>query len=73
MEKEKWRRARMIAFNAMIGSHLDHKKLPKSEEAFLPLEEKQQKRVDPAIMEELRREREEIFKKINENKQAKQE
>ena len=68
MEKEKWRKVRTIAFNAMIGSHLDPKKLPKSEEAFMPLENKK-KRVDPAIMEELRREREEALKKINKDKQ----
>ncbi len=35
----------------------------------MPLENKNKRRVDPAIMEELRREREEALKKINKDKQ----
>lgn len=38
IEKEKWRRARLIAFYSMIGSHLDPKKLPKSEENWLRID-----------------------------------
>ena len=45
METEKWKRARMVAFNARIGSHLDSKSLPKSEEQFLPLEKRTAKRI----------------------------
>ena len=40
IETEKWKRARLIAFNARIGSHLNPKSLPRSEEHFLPLGEK---------------------------------
>lgn len=43
IETEKWKRARMIAFNARIGSHLNPKSLPRTEEQFLPLIKKAKK------------------------------
>lgn len=58
METEKWKRARMIAFNARIGSHLDPRKLPESEEAFLPLVDKRSG-LSKEAKEQLKREREE--------------
>jgi hypothetical protein len=57
IETEKWRRARMIAFNARIGSHLSAKSLPKSEEQFLPLDRRQKKSTVTEEMKELFRRR----------------
>lgn len=68
MEKERWRKTRTIAFSALIGSHLDPKKLPKSEEHFLPLEKGAKKAVNKEIIQEMRREREEALRKIKEKK-----
>ena len=47
MEKQSWYKVREIAYSAMIGSHMDPKKLPKSKELFIPLDggEKRQKQV----------------------------
>lgn len=59
MDTNEWRRARMIAFNARIGSHLDPKRLPKTEHDFLPLDDsmKKTRRASPEAMEQLRKER----------------
>lgn len=43
MQEEKLRHTRRIAFYAAIGSHLDPKKLPKTEDAFMPIGEKKRK------------------------------
>ena len=37
MQEERLRHTRRIAFYSMIGSHLDPKKLPKSEDKFMPI------------------------------------
>ena len=36
-----WRKFREVAYNALIGSHIDPKKLPKSIDNFLPLDGQQ--------------------------------
>lgn len=38
MEKKHWLKIREIAWSATIAPHLNHKKIPKSKEAFMPLE-----------------------------------
>ena len=40
MEKNEWYKVREIAYSALIGSHLDPKKLPKTKEKFMPLDGK---------------------------------
>ena len=37
MNEDAWRRARLVAYSARIGAHLDPKKLPKSEREFMPI------------------------------------
>lgn len=37
-EKETWLKVREISYSAIIGSHLDPKKIPKSKEKYLPLD-----------------------------------
>lgn len=51
MEKEKWRRTRLIAFESRIGSHLNPKSLPRSIEGYLPLDKKRKSRVSPEMKE----------------------
>ena len=43
MQEEKLLHTRRIAFYAAIGSHLDPRKLPKTEDAFMPIGEKKRK------------------------------
>jgi len=40
-DKNQWVKVREIAYNSLIGSHLDPKKLPKTREKYLPLEAEQ--------------------------------
>ncbi len=37
MELEEWKRTREIAWSALIGSHMNPKRLPKSKERFMAL------------------------------------
>jgi hypothetical protein len=37
-DKAQWVKVREIAYNSLIGSHLDPKKLPKTREKYLPLD-----------------------------------
>lgn len=56
----------MVGFSALIGSHVDYKKLPESEDDYLPLEQaKERKSANKQILEEMRRERAEILKNLN--------
>ena len=63
MEKEKWRHTRLIAFEARIGSHLDPKGLPKSIDAYMPLDVKRKNPIFEQAKAELRKEREAIKNK----------
>ena len=38
IEKNEWYKIREMAFASLIGSHIDPKKLPKSKEKFIPLD-----------------------------------
>jgi hypothetical protein len=40
-DKNQWVKVREIAYNSLVGSHLDPKKLPKTREKYLPLEAEQ--------------------------------
>lgn len=44
-ELNEWRKVREIAYHALIGSHVDPKRLPKNIRSFMPIEgdKKQQK------------------------------
>lgn len=44
MQKERMRHSRLVAYSALIGSHYDPKKLPKNEEAFLPIDQKRREK-----------------------------
>ena len=39
IEKNKWYKVREMAYASLIGSHIDPKKLPKSKDKFIPLDE----------------------------------
>ena len=40
LELKEWQKVREIAWNGLIGSHVNPKKLPRSKEAFIPLDHK---------------------------------
>ena len=40
MDKNSWYKVREIAYSALIGSHMDPKKLPKNKDLYMPLNEK---------------------------------
>lgn len=68
MELEKWRKVRLIAFEARVGSHVDPKTLPRTIEQYMPLDKEKKKATNEA-KELLRKEREEYLKrKKNEKK-----
>ena len=63
MEREKWRKVRLIAFEARVGSHVDPKTLPRTIEQYMPLDGKKTvSRVPRSEIEALKREREQILK-----------
>jgi hypothetical protein len=38
IQKNDWYKVREVAYAALIGSHIDPKKLPKSKDKFIPLD-----------------------------------
>lgn len=44
MERDKWYHTRLIAFESMRGSHLASKSLPRSIDAYLPLDKNKSKK-----------------------------
>jgi hypothetical protein len=38
IQKNDWYKVREVAYSALIGSHIDPKKLPKSKDKFIPLD-----------------------------------
>ena len=44
MERDKWYHTRLIAFESMRGSHLNPKGLPRSIDAYFPLDGKQKQK-----------------------------
>jgi hypothetical protein len=44
-EKNDWIKVREIAYNCLIGSHLDPKKLPKTKERYMPLDNKEHPKI----------------------------
>lgn len=79
MEQERWKRARLIAYNARIGSHLDRtdpRSIPRTEIEFMPIGDDEVKKikVNRQAMERskklLKQEREAILKKRKQNKRT---
>lgn len=68
MQNEQLKRIRFNTFYSMIGSHLDPKKLPKSESNFLPIEEERKSQISDEMRElfkKRQREYEEAIKNYN--------
>tara|TARA_R110002012_G_scaffold1502_1_gene6527 strand:- start:2354 stop:2557 length:204 start_codon:yes stop_codon:yes gene_type:complete len=61
MEKNSWYKVREISYQSMIGSHLDPKKLPKSQEKYMSLEGKKES-VNSVMLERMRKAREDYLK-----------
>jgi len=61
MDKSEWYKVREIAYAAIVGSHLDPKKLPKNQEAFMSLDGGKKDVTD--IMKQTIKQAQERFKK----------
>ena len=59
MAKEEWRKFRLVAYNARIGSHLDPKSLPRNEHDFMPIDKVEKSDALERTLEELRKARKE--------------
>jgi len=66
IDKNEWRKVREIAYSALIGSHIDPKKLPKTKNDFIPLDEKNTDVTD--FMKERIKEARAMFFKESQNK-----
>lgn len=51
MQKNEWFKIRELAWASLVGSHQDPKKMPKSKEAFMPLDSKPKRGVSDAQKE----------------------
>ena len=60
MDKAEWYKVREIAYAAIVGSHYDPNKIPKTQEDFLPLNEK--KGVTDSMKDKIRQAQERFFK-----------
>lgn len=69
MQKNEWFKIREIAWASLVGSHQDPKKLPKSKEAFMPLNGNKPKQgVSEAQKEAFRKAMQEYLMKTNDAK-----
>ena len=48
MDRNEWYKVREIAYSALIGSHVDPKKLPKNKDKFMKLDNRQAKATEKA-------------------------
>ena len=48
IEKNDWYKVREIAYSALIGSHVDPKKLPKNKDKFMKLDNRQAEATEQA-------------------------
>ncbi len=61
IDKNDWRKVREIAYSALVGSHLDHKKLPKTQNDFIRLDEVDNSVTD-IMKEKIKQAQEQYFK-----------
>lgn len=54
MDNYSWIKVREIAYQALVGSHADPKRLPKSKEKFMPLDDRKQKELTERQLEAMR-------------------
>jgi hypothetical protein len=50
IQKNDWYKVREIAYSSLIGSHIDPKKLPKSKDKFIPLDDEKDNTLNPKQM-----------------------
>ena len=62
---------REVAWNALIGSHADRKKIPKTKQRFWTIGKKQQSKSDEAMQNAIKQAQEDYFKQLKEKKQLK--
>jgi len=66
-DQTEWYRAREIAWAALIGSHLDPKKLPKNKDDFIPIGTRKKKPVSDRMLHRMREAKEKYLREIEEN------
>lgn len=54
-EKSRWYHTRFIAYHALIGSHYNPKKIPKSIDRFMQLDDKKLKKLTDTQLEAMRK------------------
>lgn len=67
MQEQEDLRAREIAWSALIGSHYNPKKLPKTKDKFWQIGEIKKPYVDESMREAIRKAQEDYFKQLKEN------
>ncbi len=65
MDKYSWMKVREIAYQALVGSHMNPKKLPKSKEKFMPLDDRKQKQLTDKQLEAMRNAQEIYRQEVN--------
>ena len=65
VDRELWRKFRLVGFSALIGSHYDSRRLPRDEDAYLPLGGKARRRASKESLEKLKKEQDEFYRKDN--------
>ena len=55
IEKNDWYKVREIAYAALIGSHIDPKKLPKTKDKFIPLNSGERKGLSELAKQAIRK------------------
>ena len=71
MQEKKELLAREVAWSALIGSHYNPKKLPKTKEKFWSIGKKKQSKRDESMQNAIKQAQEDYFKQLKEKKQLK--
>ena len=64
-EKQSWYKVREIAYSALVGSHLDPKKLPKTKDKFMSLDDKKSIETTSKQLEAMRKATEVYRKQVS--------
>ncbi len=65
MDRYSWIKVREIAYQALVGSHMNPKKLPRSKDKFMPLDDKKEKQLTEKQLEAMRKAQEVYRQEVN--------
>jgi len=66
-ERNEWYKIRELAWNSLIGSHVNPKKLPKTKESFMPLNLKRKVEISNLMKERIKQAQEQYIKDQQKN------